>query len=47
MFVPRLHKSPAPPLASLDVADTVVSDMNLAAEHRTMLEAAGVDVVLV
>lgn len=35
------------PLASLDVTDTVVSDVNLAAEHRTMLEAAGVDVVLV
>jgi DeoR/GlpR family transcriptional regulator of sugar metabolism len=35
------------PLAPLDVADTVVSDVNLADEHRGMLERAGIEVVLV
>jgi DeoR/GlpR family transcriptional regulator of sugar metabolism len=35
------------PLAPLDVADTVVSDVNLAPEHREMLERAGIEVVLV
>jgi DeoR family transcriptional regulator, fructose operon transcriptional repressor len=35
------------PLAPLDVADTVVSDANLSAEYRAMLEAAGIEVVLV
>jgi DeoR/GlpR family transcriptional regulator of sugar metabolism len=35
------------PLAPLDVADVVVSDTGLAPEHRAMLEAAGIDVVLV
>ena len=35
------------PLAPLDIADTVVSDVNLPAEHREMLERAGIEVVLV
>jgi DeoR family fructose operon transcriptional repressor len=35
------------PLAPLDIADTVVSDVNLAAEHREMLERAEIEVVLV
>jgi DeoR/GlpR family transcriptional regulator of sugar metabolism len=35
------------PLAPLDVADIVVSDAKLAPEHRKMLEAAGIEVVLV
>jgi DeoR/GlpR family transcriptional regulator of sugar metabolism len=35
------------PLAPLDVADIVVTDSGLTAEHRAMLEAAGIDVVLV
>ena len=35
------------PLAPLDIADTVVSDVNLAAEHQEMLVRAGIDVVLV
>ena len=35
------------PLAPLDIADIVVSDTGLAAEHREMLERAGIDVVLV
>jgi DeoR family transcriptional regulator, fructose operon transcriptional repressor len=35
------------PLAPLDVADIVVSDVNLAAGHREMLERAGIEVVLV
>jgi DeoR family fructose operon transcriptional repressor len=35
------------PLAPLDVADIVVSDVKLAAEHREMLERAGIEVVLV
>ena len=35
------------PLAPLDVADIVVSDVKLAAEHRHMLERAGIEVVLV
>lgn len=35
------------PLAPLDVADVVVSDTGLAPDHRKMLEAAGIDVVLV
>jgi DeoR family transcriptional regulator, fructose operon transcriptional repressor len=35
------------PLAPLDVADVVVSDTRLAGEHREMLEAAGIEVVLV
>jgi DeoR family transcriptional regulator, fructose operon transcriptional repressor len=35
------------PLAPLDVADTVVTDANLSGEHRAMLEAAGIEVVLV
>jgi DeoR family fructose operon transcriptional repressor len=35
------------PLAPLDVADIVVSDTRLAGEHREMLEAAGIEVVLV
>jgi DeoR/GlpR family transcriptional regulator of sugar metabolism len=35
------------PLAPLDIADTVVSDVNLAPEHREMLERAGIEVVLV
>ena len=34
------------PLAPLDIADTVVSDANLAIEHREMLERAGIEVVL-
>jgi DeoR/GlpR family transcriptional regulator of sugar metabolism len=34
------------PLAPLDVADIVVSDGQLAPEHRAMLEAAGIEVVL-
>lgn len=34
------------PLAPLDVADVVVSDAQLAPEHRAMLEAAGIDVVV-
>lgn len=34
------------PLAPLDVADIVVSDHDLAPEHKTMLEAAGIEVVL-
>jgi DeoR family fructose operon transcriptional repressor len=34
------------PLAPLEVADIVVSDRNLAPEHTSMLEAAGIDVVL-
>ncbi len=34
------------PLAPLDVADIVVSDNDLADEHRKMLEAAGIQVVL-
>jgi DeoR/GlpR family transcriptional regulator of sugar metabolism len=34
------------PLAPLDIADTVVSDVNLATEHREMLERAGIEVVL-
>jgi len=35
------------PLAPLDVADVVVSDTGLAPGHRSMLERAGIDVVLV
>jgi DeoR/GlpR family transcriptional regulator of sugar metabolism len=35
------------PLAPLEIADTVVSDVNLAAEHVEMLERAGIEVVLV
>ncbi len=35
------------PLAPLDVADVVVSDLNLSREHRKMLEDAGIEVVLV
>ena len=35
------------PLAPLDIADIVVSDVRLAAEHREMLERAGIEVVLV
>ena len=35
------------PLAPLDIADTVVSDVNLAAEHQEMLVRAGIEVVLV
>jgi DeoR family fructose operon transcriptional repressor len=35
------------PLAPLDAADIVVSDGGLADEHRRMLEASGVDIVLV
>jgi DeoR family ulaG and ulaABCDEF operon transcriptional repressor len=35
------------PLAPLDIADIVVSDEKLAAEHREMLERAGIQVVLV
>ena len=35
------------PLAPLDAADIVVSDAGLADEHRRMLEASGVDIVLV
>jgi DeoR/GlpR family transcriptional regulator of sugar metabolism len=35
------------PLAPLDVADVVVSDDRLSAEHRKMLEAAGIEVILV
>ena len=35
------------PLAPLDVADIVVTDAQLAPAHREMLEAAGIDVVLV
>jgi DeoR family transcriptional regulator, fructose operon transcriptional repressor len=35
------------PLAPLDIADIVVSDSNLSAEHRQMLEAAGIEVVTV
>jgi DeoR family transcriptional regulator, fructose operon transcriptional repressor len=35
------------PLAPLDVADIVVSDAGLGDEHRAMLEAAGIQVVLV
>jgi DeoR/GlpR family transcriptional regulator of sugar metabolism len=35
------------PLAPLDAADVVVSDAQLAPDHRTMLEAAGIEVVLV
>ena len=35
------------PLAPLDVADVVVSDTGLSGEHRAMLEAAGIEVVLV
>ena len=35
------------PLAPLDAADIVVSDGGLAEEHRRMLAASGVDVVLV
>jgi DeoR/GlpR family transcriptional regulator of sugar metabolism len=34
------------PLAPLDVADVLVSDAGLSAEHRVMLEAAGISVVL-
>jgi DeoR family transcriptional regulator of aga operon len=34
------------PLAPLDVADIVVSDVKLAAEYRDMLERAGIEVVL-
>jgi DeoR/GlpR family transcriptional regulator of sugar metabolism len=34
------------PLAPLGVADVVVSDVELAPEHREMLEAAGIEVVL-
>lgn len=34
------------PLAPLDAADVVVSDSSLAAEHRAMLEQAGVELVL-
>jgi DeoR family fructose operon transcriptional repressor len=34
------------PLAPLDIADVVVSDSRLAPEHRTMLEAAAIQVVL-
>jgi DeoR family transcriptional regulator, fructose operon transcriptional repressor len=34
------------PLAPLDVADIVVSDGQLAPEYRTMLEGAGIEVVL-
>jgi hypothetical protein len=35
------------PLAPLDIADIVVSDVRLAAEDREMLERAGIEVVLV
>jgi DeoR/GlpR family transcriptional regulator of sugar metabolism len=35
------------PLAPLDAADIVVSDVRLAAEQQEMLRAAGIDVVLV
>jgi DeoR family transcriptional regulator, fructose operon transcriptional repressor len=35
------------PLAPLDAADVVVSDADLGDEHRKMLEAAGIQVVLV
>jgi DeoR family transcriptional regulator, fructose operon transcriptional repressor len=35
------------PLAPLDVADVLVTDANLPAEHRAMLESAGIDVVVV
>jgi DeoR family fructose operon transcriptional repressor len=35
------------PLAPLDVADIVVTDVRLADEHRDMLERAGIEVVLV
>ena len=34
------------PLAPLDIADVVVTDTPLAPEHRTMLEDAGIEVVL-
>lgn len=34
------------PLAPLDAADIVVSDEKLAPEHRSMLEAAGIEVVI-
>jgi DeoR/GlpR family transcriptional regulator of sugar metabolism len=34
------------PLAPLDVADVLVSDAQLAPEHRAMLEAAGIEVVV-
>jgi DeoR/GlpR family transcriptional regulator of sugar metabolism len=34
------------PLAPLDIADVVVCDQGLAPEHRAMLEAAGIEVVL-
>jgi DeoR family transcriptional regulator, fructose operon transcriptional repressor len=34
------------PLAPLDVADIVVSDAGLSGEHRAMLEAAGITVVI-
>jgi DeoR family transcriptional regulator, fructose operon transcriptional repressor len=35
------------PLAPLDVADVVVTDTSVTAEHRAMLEAAGIEVVAV
>ncbi len=35
------------PLAPLDVADVLVSDTGLSGEHRAMLDAAGIEVVLV
>jgi hypothetical protein len=34
------------PLASLTIADVVVSDTGLAAEYRAMLERHGVQIVL-
>jgi DeoR/GlpR family transcriptional regulator of sugar metabolism len=34
------------PLAPLEVADIVVSDAKLAHEHRSMLESAGIEVVI-
>jgi DeoR/GlpR family transcriptional regulator of sugar metabolism len=34
------------PLAPLDVADVVVSDSGLSSDHRSLLEAAGIEVVL-
>lgn len=42
----KFGRSAMVPLAPLDIADVVVSDSSLAAEHRAMLRDAGVDLVL-
>jgi len=42
----KFGRSAMTPLAPLDVADVLVSDAGLSGEHRLMLEAAGIAVVI-